>query len=136
MSALSNSEQDDSPSPPKRSRQETGDSESVSFTNWELKPVNEDPVDLAASNEEGLEDDFLSTEPMAELAAMLSMDPAPQPRRGETIADSSSSAVDAHFGAVWDGLTGRDTGNTSGHGHLLPAFEDDWYHDPLDREGV
>jgi hypothetical protein len=70
--------------------------------------------------------------PMAEIAAMLSTTGDMQPPREEAIAESSSSAVDAHFGAAWDEFTGRGAESTSGHGHFLPAFEEEgWYHDSL-----
>jgi hypothetical protein len=69
---------------------------------------------------------------MAEITAMLSTTGDMQPPREEAITQSSSSAVDAHFSAAWDGFTGRGAESTSAHGHFLPAFEEEgWYHDSL-----
>jgi len=130
-SAVSNSEQDDSPSPPKRPRQETSDPETISFPTRER--IGEDPEDELVSDD-GLEDDIRRIAPRAEIAALLSMPQNPRPRRREPIAATSSSVVDAHFSAAWDGFTGRAAEGTLEHDHL-PVFED-WHHDLLDHEGV
>jgi hypothetical protein len=72
---------------------------------------------------------------MAEVAAMLSTPANMQLPREEAISESSSSAVDAHFGAAGEELTGIWAESAFGHGHLPRAFED-WYHDTTDHESV
>jgi hypothetical protein len=87
-----------------------------------------------AKEYEALDHDIPRTVPMADVAAMLSAIPNMQPPREEAVAESSSSAVDAHFGAAWDEFTGRGAESTSDRGCLLPAFDDEgWYHDSLAR---
>jgi hypothetical protein len=87
-----------------------------------------------AKEYEALDYDIPRAVPMADVAAMLSTTPIMHPPREESVAESGSSAVDAHFGAAWDKFTGRGAESAPGYGHLLPAFEDEgWYHNSLAR---
>jgi hypothetical protein len=111
----------------KTARQETGDLESIFFGAW---PRIDEFEERVAEEYEAFDHDIPRAVPMADVAAMLSTTPNMHPPREGVIAESSSSAVDAHFGVAWDEFTGR--GAESASGHILPAFEDEgWRNDSM-----
>jgi hypothetical protein len=114
----------------KTARQEISDLDSISFGLW---PGTDDKFEeRVAKDYGGLDDNILRTIPMAEVASMLLATPNMQPPREEAITEGGSSAVDAHFGAAWDGFTRGGAENTSGQAHLLPAFEEEgWRHNSV-----